>query len=526
MSPSLDGNHAARSEEASLVDRLFIGTAAGNEAYEDAMEAAVGAVVDTVGDAEGPYTGRTFDDLRSRLDSEILPESGAPLEEVINCVAADIIGNSVYPTDERCVAHLQCPPMVPALAAEALLTAINQSMDSFDQAPAATVVERRLIDDLARLFDLGPDADGVVTTGGTQSNYQGLLLARDHYVSEQLDHSVRERGLPPKAADMRVLCSDQAHFTATQATAELGLGEDAVVTVPTDDDYRMDPDALRTTLDRLEGEGERPFALFGTAGTTDFGSVDPLDDLADVAKEFDLWYHIDAAYGGAVAVSDSHQNLLAGIERADSLAVDFHKLFYQPLSCGAFLLRDGTHFELLSRNASYLNPEGDDTPHQVEKSTMTSRRFDALKPYVAFRTLGREGMATLVERTLSLADEAAAMIRDADTYELDCEPTLNVVTLRYVPQTSHPDVDAGPWADRVNEAVRRELFKRGDTIVARTTVDSRTHLKLTLLHPRTTIGDVSAFLEAGKEAADAFETDALAGTRCSGANAADEEVDR
>lgn len=510
MRPTLEDTAARSDDDASLADRLFVGTAAGNEAYAEAMERAIEAVVDAAGESEDPYAGGTYDDLRSRLDVETLPESGAPLSEVVDRVASDVLENSVYPTDERCVAHLQCPPMVPALAAEAMLTALNQSMDSFDQAPAATVIERRLVDALAGLFDLGSDADGVVTTGGTQSNYQGLLLARDRYVAAAFDRSVRERGLPPEAADMRILCSDQAHFTVAQAAAELGLGEDAVVTVPTDDGYRMDAGALRSTLSRLESEGKRPFALFGTAGSTDFGSVDPLDDLADAAEAHDLWFHVDAAYGGAAAVSDDHRDLLAGIERADSLAVDFHKLFYQPLSCGAFLLADGADFALQARNASYLNPADDDAPHQVEKSTMTSRRFDALKPYVAFQTLGREGMEALVDCTLSLADRAGAEIRDRERYDLACDPTLNVVTFRYEPTRSHPDLDDEAWADRVNAAIRDALFERGEAVVARTTVDGRTHLKLTLLHPRTTVGDVRDILDAAHEAAASFEAEALA----------------
>ncbi len=501
---SLDGD-GGHPDGRTLADGLFLGSPTGNRKYLDAMQWTTDAVADAVGDTDRPYSGRQYEALRSSLDCDTIPDSGSPLLEVLEEVTEGVLENSVYPNDEACVAHLQCPPMIPGLVAEAMLTAINQSMDSFDQAPAATVVEERLIDDLTDLFDLGKDADGVVTTGGTQSNYQGLLLARDRYVADRLDRSVRECGLPPEAADMRVLCSDQAHFTAAQAAAELGLGEDAVVTVPSDDEYRMDTRSLRSTIQRLESDGKRPFALFCTAGTTDFGSIDPLAELADIAAEHDLWYHVDAAYGGAVAVSDDHRESIAGIEQADSLAVDFHKLFFQPISCGAFLLGDGGDFDLMSRNAAYLNPEDDDVPHRVEKSVLTTRRFDALKPYVAFRTLGRKGMAALVHRTLETADRAAEMVRAAPAYELACDPTLNVVTFRYKPERQHPDLSAEEWSDRVNAEIRESMFDAGEAVVARTAVDGRTHLKLTLLNPRTTEADIQKLLKEGKQLAAAVE---------------------
>ncbi|AHG01476.1 2,4-diaminobutyrate decarboxylase (plasmid) [Halostagnicola larsenii XH-48] len=488
-----------------LADRLFLGSDDGNRAYLGAVEQAAEAVVTTVGEADDPYTGRGYRALRDHLDGETIPETGAPLSVVLDEVATDVLANSVVPSDEACVAHLQCPPMVPGLAAEMLLTAVNQSMDSFDQAPAATVIEERVIDDLADLFSLGDAADGVMTSGGTQSNFQGLLLARNRYVADRFDRSARANGLPPAATDMRVLCSEHAHFTAAQGAAHLGLGEDAVVSVPTDRTYRMDPEALRTQLERMKRNGERPFALFATAGTTDFGSIDPLEELADIAAEHDLWYHVDAAYGGALAVSDEHRSAIAGIERADSLSVDFHKLFYQPISCGAFLLREGDDFDLMARHAAYLNPDGDDAPHRVEKSTLTTRRFDALKPYIAFRTVGRKGLEALVDRSLSVATRTAELVRADDAYELVCDPTLNVVTFRYQPSNDHPELADGEWSDRLNREIREFLFDAGEGIVARTTVEDRVTLKLTLLNPRTTVDDIRTLLERGQRHAATVE---------------------
>jgi L-2,4-diaminobutyrate decarboxylase len=385
---------------------------------------------------------------------------------------------------------------VPGLAAETAISATNQSLDSWDQSPAATHVERRMVERLCDLFGYGPAADGVFTSGGTQSNFEGLLLARNWFARKQFGRRVKETGLPLRAKSMRILCSDAAHFTAEQAAAHLGLGEDAVVTVPTDDGYRMDPEALDETLADLRERDRDPFALVGTAGTTDFGSIDPLDALADRAEEHDLWFHVDAAYGGALALSPTHREKLSGIERADSLSVDFHKLFYQPISCGAFLVRDGDHFDLIRRSAAYLNPEDGDlaAPNLVSKSVQTTRRFDALKPYVTFRTLGREGLAELIESTLDLADEVADLLADAPDFEVLNDPTLNAVVFRYRPE------DLGDEADervgQFNAAVREALLRNGDAVVGRTEVDGTTSLKFTLLNPKTTVEDVADVLDA------------------------------
>ncbi|SFS97699.1 pyridoxal phosphate-dependent decarboxylase family protein [Halostagnicola kamekurae] len=487
---------AARSDVLALAERSFLGTPTGNDAYAAAMDGCREAVLSTVGDTDEPYAGTTYAALRETLDRDTLPETGNDLEEVLDDITTDVLAKSVFPSDDSCIAHLHCPPMIPGLAAEALLSALNQSLDSFDQSPAGTVIEERLIGDLASLFDLGADADGVVTTGGTQSNFQGLLVARERYVRDEFDRSAAGRGLPPEAESMRVLTSADAHFTVAQAAAQIGLGEDAVVAVPTDDRHRIDPDELAETLDRLKRAGERPFALVGTAGTTDFGSVDPLDTLADLAEDYGLWYHVDAALGGALAVSERHVGTLDGIERADSLAVDFHKLLFQPIACGAFLLADKSEYDLLSRNAAYLNPETDSVPNLVSKSVQTTRRFDALKPYVAFRTLGREGMASLIDRTIHLADRTAAMVRSDPAMELACAPTINVVTFRYVPQQN--DSSSPKWVDRVNRRARDRLFTSGDGVVARTEVDGRAYLKVTLMNPQTTVDDIREVLLALK----------------------------
>ncbi|SEW25061.1 pyridoxal phosphate-dependent decarboxylase family protein [Natrinema salifodinae] len=505
----------------------FLGDPEGNAAYADAIELAREVLVESFATAEGPYAGTDHETLRERLaDLPVVPDEGESLDAVLETVADEVLDDSVRVHDPDCVAHLHCPPTIPALAAEVVLSGTNQSLDSFDQAPAASVLEERVVDACCDLFDYPAGADGVFTGGGTESNLLGLLLARDWYCERRFDRDVQAAGLPPEAADLRLLCSEAAHFTADQAAHHLGLGEDAVVSVPTDGDRRMDVSALDETLDRLAAEGRHPFAIVGTAGTTDFGSIDPVDALADRAAERDLWLHVDAAYGGACAISDRLRPKLAGIDRADSIAVDFHKLFYQPIGCGAFLLRDGDRYRLLERNAAYLNPERDDAagvPNLVSKSPRTTRRFDALKPFVTFNALGRTGLADCVEYVCDLADAAADEIRAEPALELCCEPELSAVVFRYRPdrtdgcdrtadradRADRTDCSSGEVVGRVNRAIRDELFADGEALLARTTVDGTPALKFTLLNPRTTLSDLRDTLAAVVDRGEALEREVI-----------------
>ncbi len=258
--------------------------------------------------------------------------------------------------------------------------------------------------------------------------------------------------MPAQASRLRVLCSSVAHFSVQQSAAILGLGHGAVLPVRVDAAQRMDIDALRGAIADLRDQGLVPMAVVSTAGTTDFGSIDPLAAVADVAEREGLWLHVDAAYGGALAFSERLRPWLDGIDRADSLTVDFHKLFWQPISAGALLLRDRSAWELLRLHADYLNPveAGEQgTLDLVTKSIQTTRRFDSLKLFVTLRTLGRKRFAALVEQTVDLAAAVAACIDADPAFELVAPVAINSVVFRCV---------SAEWSaeqtDRVNAQLR------------------------------------------------------------------------
>lgn len=232
---------------------------------------------------DAPYIGKDAAALATLIRNDFLPDLPVSPEE-ITATLHTVISNSVNVNHPRTAAHLHCPPLLSALAAEVVISALNQSMDSFDQAPIATVVEQKLIRWLCAAAGLPATSDGTFTTGGSQSNYMALLLARDVFLQKHWNWSAQKSGLLPEAQRLRIFCSEVAHFTIEKAASQLGLGTDAVVHVAVDERFRMHPAALRDALNAARVQGLLPLAIVATAGTTDFGSVDPLPELASLAQ--------------------------------------------------------------------------------------------------------------------------------------------------------------------------------------------------------------------------------------------------
>lgn len=437
-----------------------------------------------------PYAGKSPAELANLISGDFLPsDSGhAQVAEILRTVVA----NSISVTHPHTAAHLHCPPLLASLAAEVVITALNQSMDSFDQAPIATIVEQKMIRWLCAKAGLPTTGDGTFTTGGSQSNYMGLLLARDTFLRKQWNWSAQKSGLPAEARQLRILCSEAAHFTVEKSAIQLGLGTDSVLRVPVDDRFRMDPAALRAALATMQSQNLHPMAIVATAGATDFGSIDPLPELAAAARSANTWLHVDAAYGGALLFSSDHRAKLAGIEQSDSLSIDFHKLLWQPIPCSVFLVRDAQHFDSIKMHSDYLNPELDEdagVPNLVTTSLLTTRRFDALKLWISLQSVGRIQLAAMIDRTIALASYAAAIVRDTPSLELMCAPQLSTVVFRYVPRQAAID------ADRINMSIRRRLFATGAAVVGHTRVRGQQCLKFTCMNPTTSEAQMKELIE-------------------------------
>ncbi|MGW0800040.1 lysine decarboxylase DesA [Streptomyces sp. NPDC002692] len=451
------------------------------ERYRRSVTEGIERVAAKLATTDRPFTGVSVDALAPRIDridlDRPLHDTSAVLDELEEVYLRD----AVYFHHPRYLAHLNCPVVIPAVLGEAVLSAVNSSLDTWDQSAGGTLIERRLIDWTNGRIGLGPAADGVFTSGGSQSNLQALLLAREEAKADDL-------------ARLRVFASEAGHFSVKKSAKLLGLGADSVVTIPVDHDQRLQTLALARELERCRAEGLVPMAVVATAGTTDFGSIDPLPEIAELCARYGTWMHVDAAYGCGLLTSLKNRDRIDGIERADSVTVDYHKSFFQPVSSSAVLVRDGATLRHATYHAEYLNPRRmveERIPNQVDKSLQTTRRFDALKLWMTLRVMGADGIGELFDEVCDLAREGWRLLAADPRFDVVVEPSLSTLVFRFVPAA----VTAPAEIDRANLYARKALFASGDAVVAGTKVGGRHYLKFTLLNPETTADDIAAVLD-------------------------------
>jgi len=459
------------------------------EQYRRSVTEGVERVAAKLAATERPFTGVTVDALAPAIDAIDLDRPLLDTSAVLDELEEVYLRDAVYFHHPRYLAHLNCPVVIPAVLGEAVLTAVNSSLDTWDQSAGGTLIERKLIDWTTARIGLGEHADGVFTSGGTQSNLQALLLAREETKPGQDGWEG-----PASLADMRVFASEAAHFSVKKSAKLLGLGPDSVVSVPVGADKRMQTVALARELERCRRDGLVPMAVVATAGTTDFGSIDPLPEIAELCAQFGTWMHVDAAYGCGLLASLKHRDRIDGIERADSVTVDYHKSFFQPVSSSAVLVRDASTLRHATYHAEYLNPRRmvqERIPNQVDKSLQTTRRFDALKLWMTLRTMGADGIGELFDEVCDLAREGWKLLATDPRFDVVVEPALSTLVFRCVPAA----VTDPAQIDRANLHARKALFASGDAVVAGTKVGDRHYLKFTLLNPETTTDDIAAVLD-------------------------------
>ncbi|OWS74082.1 MULTISPECIES: pyridoxal phosphate-dependent decarboxylase family protein [Pantoea] len=482
----------------SEVNPILAASAPSIEAYQQAIAQSSAAVVQWLQQPE-MYQGKTVAELRERITLDFNP-NGLGNQAAIERAIEYFLKDSLSVHHPQCVAHLHCPSLVVSQAAEVLINATNQSMDSWDQSPSATIIEIKLIEWLRAQVGYPAGDAGVFTSGGTQSNLMGLMLARDAFYARQ-GHSVQQHGITGDLRKIKVLCSENAHFSVQKNMALLGHGYQSVVQVKSDQFARMDVNDLKAKLAQAEANGEQILAIVATAGTTDAGAIDPLREIAAIAAEHNIWVHVDAAWGGALLLSEKYRHYLDGLELVDSVTLDFHKQYFQTISCGAFLLKDARHYELMRYQAAYLNSEFDEeagVPNLVSKSLQTTRRFDALKLWMGLEALGQKQYAAIIDHGVSLAQDVAQFVESEPRLELVMQPQLASVLFRYRPEQLSDSAQIALFNQRIGDA----LLESGRANVGVTEHAGVTCLKLTLLNPTVTLEDIKLLLALVEKTAD------------------------
>ena len=462
--------------------------------YEAVVEKAMASFLASVKD-ESAFSGINPYVLRERIrELGFLPEKGLGFEKTMEKVESTILPNLLRTWSTKYMPHLHSPALMETIAGELLIATFNDSMDSWDQGPAATEVEVSMIDGLKRLYGYGENADGTFTSGGSQSNMSAIIAARDSYCQRVLGWDVKKKGLPDEWRKLRLYTSEISHFSMDKSCHILGLGYDAVRKIPVDSFCRVDLSAFEKMLEEDTKKGLLPFCAVATIGTTDFGSIDSVAGMRSLCDRYGMHLHADAAYGSAAIMSEKYRLRLGDLSLCDSITVDFHKMFLLPISCSVVLVKDKALLEPFELHADYLNREEDEEDgyiNLVGKSMQTTRRFDALKVFMAFQTRGKDGYDEIVTRLIDNASLFYSMIKDDDDFITSIEPELSSV------------VFALNASDECNRRVRRALLEEG-TVIGQTVMNGRVMLKFTLLNPRLTKKDFEDVIGALKRLRDSL----------------------
>lgn len=442
------------------------------------------------------YKGDDLGEIRSNRSKAKLVDihSSSPIDKALRELDDLYISNAIAFHNPNYVAHLNCPITLPSIVAEIIATSVNTAVETWDQSTSATFIEQEVIRWICNEFQLGNNADGVFTSGGTQSNFMALLMARDHYAFEKFGINIKQHGWSDQVSKFRIFCSEKSHFSIKKNAALLGMGYDAVVPIKVDDKMRMDAEELVLAIEKTKQEGNLPIAVVATLGTTDYGSFDPIQTIGKIAKEQDMWLHVDGAYGGCYVLTETHKHYFEGASMADSVTIDFHKTLFQPVSCSAFLAKNKQHFQYVSYYADYLNPlEDKDTerPNLIEKSIQTTRRFDALKVWLTLKTLGTKTIASYLEEVHDLAKRVHEHLHNNPNFETAHVPELSTVVFRY----KNSEAAHEPTHDKVNLHIKNTLFKAGKASIASTKLNGNIYLKFTLLNPKNTINNLLNIIE-------------------------------
>lgn len=442
----------------------------------------VSAVVEAF-DSPKAYEGPEPFRLKKLVEMEqLLPDHGLGWEKVLDNLKTAVLPNFLRTSSRDYMAHLHSPGTIESIAGELILSTFNQSMDSWDQSPVATEIEVQVVKCLCKMFGYGENSDGVFTSGGSQSNFSGITLARDWYCSANLNHDIQKKGLPSCSSKFRIYTSEISHFSVEKTAHLLGLGYDSVVKVPVNEKQQMDFDSLERLVKKDAASGNLPVCVVCTFGTTDFGSIDPVEKIRTLCDEYKMYLHGDAAYGSGVILSEKYREKLAGIELCDSITVDFHKMFLLPISCSAVLVKDKKNLDFFTIRADYLNREEDEEDgytNLVDKSIQTTRRFDALKVWISFQMRGKDGWSEIITKSMENARYFYGLLREQPDFEVVTEPEISSVVFRFVPEGKSD----GEEADAVNKKIRRSLIHEKGIVIGQTVCRGRVQLKFTLLNP-------------------------------------------
>lgn len=360
-----------------------------------------------------------------------------------------------------------------AFIADIIMSQLNASIYTYEVAPVMTLIEKEVVSKLGEKAWGKGIGDGVFTAGGSISNMNALFLARQQY-----NEQIKSQGLY-KQKPFAIFVSDQAHYSFVKGVNYLGFGIDALIKIPSDKRAKINVQYLKKAIAKSEKEGRIPLLIIGIAGSTVSGNFDDLETLATIANENNMWFHVDAAFGGSFLFSEKQKYRLKGIEKADSITWNFHKVMGMTLSTASFLTKEkGLLNKAFSVDANYLFHEEDYDYDLGQKSLQGGRKPDAFKLWLSWKYLGDQGFDKHIEKLHNAAITMAKIVASKENLELFATPESSIVCFRYNPKDKSLDE-----INTLNKKIRNQIFKEGEIIFNYSYIHEIVYLRCVLLDP-------------------------------------------
>jgi glutamate/tyrosine decarboxylase-like PLP-dependent enzyme len=444
------------------------------------------------------YAGKTKEAINLEL-----PQEGRPLAELI-AECRTVMNLSRHNGHPRFFGYVASPATPIGAYADLIASALNANITCWRSGPAGTEIEQLVVRWLGSLIRYDDNAKGLLTSGGSMANMIALLIASRRKGGVE----AARKGLWNAGAPMTIYASEEVHMSIPKAADILGFGRDQVRIVACDERRRMRVDDLKQTIEQDIRDGLRPFCVVGSAGTVNTGVVDPLDQIADIVREFDLWFHVDGAYGAPGVLDQRKSELFRGLERADSVSLDPHKWLFVPVDAGCLLFRDpvaaATAFS--TEDADYIKVHGlteDAAFAYWDYGVELSRRFRALKVWLTLNYYGVRRLAEAIVEDNSLAAYLGELVSRADDFELLTPVELSICCFRYVPRNV-----AESELDHLNERIMAAVQKDGRAYLSNATVNGKFALRACITNFLTTKADIEETLAVVREAASSLAADA------------------
>lgn len=412
-----------------------------------------------------------------KLFAEELPQNGQSAEEILRQFAESVAPQTMTISSPRYYGLFNPTPLPIAVWADVLCSVLNQNGAAWRNSPSASVIEARVLRWLCELMGYDDRAFGTLTSGGSEANLIGLKCARDH-----AHYAVRQQGVRSAPGALVVYTSELSHYSLDKAVDILGLGREHLRFIATDDFFHLSVPHLIAQIERDLSEGFTPCCIAASAGATSNGVIDPLAELAQVAQRYGLWLHVDAAYGGALAFSPKHRAALRGLEQADSITVDPHKWMFVPFACGALLVRGGGQVlrDSFDVTPAYLSEArgGDDVPYDFFRyGQLGTRRFNALKVWMALKFLGARGYARIIESQIELTHYFAAQIERLENFQLVGQVETAVCCFRLEPHRA-AQLFSETELDALQQRLQQRVEKSGEAWISSTVLKNRRALRV------------------------------------------------